>query len=400
VFACRHKVNISEQGKMPDVVVIEYADLADTKKDVSELIEKAYGPDGLGVLAIRNVPGFVAARNAALPLSHDLAHLDEDTLASLEDEKTVYQVGWSRGKEKIGDELDLSKGSFYFNPLSDMPGTPEDRAKWPLSYPLNIWPSKEVMPTLESALKTIGKIMHGVVVHVGRCVDELASKQMPRYNLKLGETLAVSEKAKGRLLYYYPLSEKEMNAARRDSWISVHNDSGFLTALAGELYLDENGNQVHCPDPAAGLYVIDRSGKEHHVIIPDDCMAVQVGECLQIVTGGVVQATPHYVRGASVRDKAIARVALPLFVDTKPSFPLVSPPGVTREEIVKGASKEVPPMGPRWTHDGQTFGDFLQQCVNVYYSLTPEQAAEVGEINRSPRSFVTRQSTKNTSSNL
>jgi hypothetical protein len=51
--------------------------------------------------------------------------------------------------------------------------------------------------------------------------------------------------AKGRLLYYFPLSEEESKNAGDDSWIGWHNDSGFLTALAGDMYVnDTTGEKV------------------------------------------------------------------------------------------------------------------------------------------------------------
>ena len=48
-------------------------------------------------------------------------------------------------------------------------------------------------------------------------------------------------------------------------------------------------------DPHAGLYILDRTGTVTKIDIPEDCMLVQIGECLQIVTGGCVVATPHCV---------------------------------------------------------------------------------------------------------
>jgi hypothetical protein len=90
-------------------------------------------------------------------------------------------------------------------------------------------------------------------------------------------------KAKGRLLYYFPLSEEEVKDAGDDSWIGWHNDSGFLTALAGDMYVnDQTGEKVNCPDPAAGLYVNARDGSAIKIDIPEDCMAVQIGECAQV----------------------------------------------------------------------------------------------------------------------
>jgi hypothetical protein len=43
---------------------------------------------------------------------------------ALEHEPSMYNVGWSHGKEKLGDTPDFAKGSFYANPLYDEPGTP------------------------------------------------------------------------------------------------------------------------------------------------------------------------------------------------------------------------------------------------------------------------------------
>ena len=44
----------------------------------------------------------------------------------------MYNVGWSHGKEKLGDKPDFAKGSFYANPLFDEPGTPV--SDWILLY--------------------------------------------------------------------------------------------------------------------------------------------------------------------------------------------------------------------------------------------------------------------------
>ncbi len=66
-----------------------------------------------------------------------------------------------------------------------------------------------------------------------------------------------TKKIKGRLLYYFP-SDKTVS---EDSWIGWHNDSGFLTALASDMYFnDDTGEIITNPDPKGGLYVVDRSG--------------------------------------------------------------------------------------------------------------------------------------------
>ena len=96
---------------------------------------------------------------------------------------------------------------------------------------------------------------------------------------------------------------------------------------------------------------MNRNGKIVKVDIPEDCMAVQIGECLQIVTNGAVVATPHCVRGVDPKRTAkVARISFPCFVDTVPSFPLKIPRGGSRQNVldcsVKGCAK-IPPLYER-----------------------------------------------------
>lgn len=99
-----------------EVVTLQYADLA-SGKDLSKDILAAYGPKGLGALTIAGIPGYAEARKALIPMSHKLAHLPDGVKAKLEHEESMYNVGWSHGKEKMGDKPDFAKGSYYGNPV-------------------------------------------------------------------------------------------------------------------------------------------------------------------------------------------------------------------------------------------------------------------------------------------
>lgn len=386
-----------------ELVVIEYDDLV-RDVDLSEGLLEAWGPKGLGVIAIRGVPRWEELYEQVLRLSHSLAHLPPDALAALEHEPSLYNAGWSHGKEKLGDKPDFAKGSFYFNPLSDAPGTEEDREQFPWAMPRNLWP--EELPELEGSCKALGQAMHGVCGHLARLVDRTMVGRVEGYDVELGKVLSETEKCKGRLLYYFPPQDAptdpndeadkdgkkaprdDQDAVREDGWIGWHNDSGFLTALTPDQYYDdETGERITNPDPdGAGLWVVDRDGGAVHVSIPPDCMAVQVGECTQVVTGGALVATPHCVRGCRpslTAGRRVARVSCPCFIDTHPNFPLLMPNGSTREFVLaQGLSNKVPPLGDRWERDGATFGDFLGASFRRYYewALTPaatqESAAE------------------------
>ena len=152
--------------------------------------------------------------------------------------------------------------------------------------------------------------------------------------------------------------------------IGWHNDSGYLTALAGDMYINHETGQVldQHPDPTAGLYVVDRLDRVCHVCIPDDCCAIQIGECTQIVTGGAVTATPHCVRGCTT-NSSVARVSLACFVDVKPYSKLSVPKNCTRERVLAASmpSARVPPLEKRWLDESMTFGEFLKATFEMYY---------------------------------
>jgi isopenicillin N synthase-like dioxygenase len=77
-----------------------------------------------------------------------------------------------------------------------------------------------------------------------------------------------------------------------------HNDHGSLTGLASAMYLDSDGKEVQDTDPTSGLYVLSRGGELVRVAMPSDVLAFQIGETAQIHSGGLLQATPHAVRGS------------------------------------------------------------------------------------------------------
>jgi len=359
------------------VVIVEYSDLVKGEDLCDQLVE-AWGPDGIGIIAIRGIPKWTDLYSAVLRQSHSLAHLPSRSLEALEDPGSMYNAGWSHGKEKLGDKPDLAKGSFYFNPLADEPGTAEDREKFPWALPRNRWPTEE-LPELEAACKALGDTMHRAVAHLARLVDRFMDKQLDGKHTEMGPLIESTMKCKGRLLYYFPpkgshaVEATELGVAE-DGWIGWHNDSGFLTALTPDIYVDdETGEVLDNPDPeAAGLWVVTRDGSSVHVPLRRDCMFVQVGECVQVLSGGLLVATPHCVRGcrpSATRERQVARVSCPCFIDTHPSFELAAPTGRGREEILASSvSTKVPPLAERWLGDEQTFGDFLGKSFLKYYS--------------------------------
>ncbi|CAN4085031.1 unnamed protein product [Withania somnifera] len=82
-------------------VSISYTQLKDKNADLSAKIEEGFGPNGLGILSISDVPGYSLWRQNLLHLGPRLANLPEDVKRELEDPNSRYNFGWSHGKEKL-----------------------------------------------------------------------------------------------------------------------------------------------------------------------------------------------------------------------------------------------------------------------------------------------------------
>jgi isopenicillin N synthase-like dioxygenase len=366
------------------LVIVDYQELTNAtnkNEELQEKLENAFGVDGIGLIGIRNVPGFVETKVELLSLAHSLANLPEQELKELESPETLYNTGWSHGKEKLKHGTpDWNKASFYFNPLSDLPGTQEERRRYPLSYPSNKWPNADSLPSFKTAAQRLGSLMKDVAVDLSRHIDNYAQSRNDSYEPEtLFESLVRTEKVKGRLLYYYPLmgedqKEEPSSNQSEDSWIGWHNDSGFLTCLSGGLFMEPDGTILpSSPCDSAGLYVAGRNDQVFQVKLPGDCMGIQIGECTQILSGGAVIATPHCVKGAP----NVARTSFACFIDTSPTYPLRAPSrkGSSSSENPAFSSSRVPPLCKRW-YDGMLFGDFLEKTFKMYYDFDPSSTFE------------------------
>ena len=96
----------SEPSSAAEAVLqtIEYDALLNStdEKAVEAAVASAFGPNGLGVLAVTNVPAALTAkRRRLLRLGQKLGTLPDDVLKQHERPELSYCAGWSRGREKF-----------------------------------------------------------------------------------------------------------------------------------------------------------------------------------------------------------------------------------------------------------------------------------------------------------
>ncbi|XP_010249859.1 PREDICTED: uncharacterized protein LOC104592277 isoform X3 [Nelumbo nucifera] len=305
-MSCSHE----DTPQTLQTITISYSELKDKDLDLSTKIEDGFGPNGLGILSVSEVPGFPSLRQNLLHLSPRLASLPEEVKKELEDPQSRYNFGWSHGKEK-----------------------------------------------LESAFKSLGKLIFDVGLMLAYHCDRYASKGMTRDDEGFEKILMCSRCHKGRLLYYFPAEQSDyaQDAGSISSWCGWHTDHGSLTGLTCGMFM-RDGVEVPCPDSAAGLYVKTRTNQIVKVVFQEDEIAFQVGETTEILSGGRLCATPHCVQAPKGEQTyGVERSTFALFMQPDWDESLNFPKEVHLHQEL------IPPNGVL------TFGEYSEKLLDKYY---------------------------------
>ncbi|KAF9662492.1 hypothetical protein SADUNF_Sadunf18G0058700 [Salix dunnii] len=388
-------------------VTIPYADLKNKDADLSAKIEEGFGPNGLGILSISDVPGFSSLRQNLLHLSPRLANLPQKVKDELEDPHSRYNFGWSHGKEKLeSGKPDLLKGSFYANPILDVPTSDMClKQRYPSYCSSNIWPDS-ALPELEigffmasrieyiakyllkydakiigitlalhsvhlialssmhllagQTFKALGKLMHDVGLMVAYHCDQYVSKGMEvDQNESLKQILLQSRCHKGRLLYYFPALRSDCvpDSDSVSSWCGWHTDHGSLTGLTCAMF-KRDGVEIPCPDSAAGLYIKTRTDQIVKVVFGESEIAYQIGETTEILSSGYLCATPHSVQAPKGEEASgVDRSTFALFMqpdwDERLNFP--KDMHIHKDLVLANSCL--------------TFGEYSEMLLDKYYHL-------------------------------
>ena len=393
------------------ILEISYESLLN-EEDLGAQIEEAFGVSGLGIIAVKGVPGLEPKRQALLPLAAKFAALPEEVKKKTETPECWYAFGWSHGKEKLAGKPDYSKGSYYNNPQYNKPfaDQPEVQKRWPSFAGDNIWPD-EALPELEPAFLNLGRLIVDVGKLVAKQCDRYVKQKMPEYEAtKLYDTLENTKNHKARLLNYFaqgsqrsqeealeegavriaagpvddefedvePSSPRSASSATDpfSDWCGWHNDHGSLTGLCPAIFTDDaTGEQIPNPDPSAGLYIKSRKGITYQVSTSSDNLLFQIGETAQIHSGGCLQATPHAVRGVST--PGVSRQTFAVFMEPQWDGDMNCPPGAEpsaaqSNEAARALPMGVPTLASRWGTEACAFttcdfGAFTEVTLNAYH---------------------------------
>lgn len=343
---------------MAKPVSIKFAELFE-KDIINKIIEDAFGPNSLGIILIREFPEIGEFRPNLIRAGRKFIGLKNKS--KYEIPEALYSVGWSYGKEKMKNNTpDFAKGSYYANPITDEATKDKELIKkYPSSYHPNIWPNE--VPEFENEFKNVGTniIMTGLLL-LSYC-DNYLKKQ--GIDSKLEKLIHNCTSHKGRFLHYYPAKSNQNK--EDDALCGWHCDSGGLTGLLPAMYFDKDGNKIPKPDDC-GLFIKDRNNNLVKVDIPEDAIGYQIGEILQILSGGKLIATPHCVK--STKKEGVTRNTMAVFMDIPPNHKIYVPDKNKLKEVIhiRNLPKGVPKMEDRF-NNGITYAEFLKKSYEAYY---------------------------------
>jgi isopenicillin N synthase-like dioxygenase len=248
-----------------------------------------------------------------------------------------------RGFFPVGGELtsglpDLKEGLYLGTDLP--PGDPRVRAGVPM-HGANLWP--EDVPELRGfasrymteTARAAAALMQGVSLSLGLPADWFA------------RTYTAEPTVLFRLFHYPPSGPPGVDWSK--SWsVGEHSDYGLLTLLA--------------QDDAGGLEV---KGPNGWIAAPpiDGTLVCNIGDMLELMTGGRYVSTPHRVMNTSGR----SRLSFPLFFDPAWDAPMRPLPGVAVDASTIAADRAA-----RWDaasvhlFEG-TYGDYLLAKVGKVF---------------------------------
>ncbi|CAJ1459365.1 unnamed protein product [Effrenium voratum] len=316
----------------------EPGDTLGLQEELSAVLDAAFGPEGLGLICVTGGEDFQQRvrqlRADLLPLGFALGKLSPEAQDAIRERGTLNVNNFSRG-------VDGNRTGFYFHPSLDNPAEclPKDLVPEPTFYAPSLWP--EELPELRRRAREACPWLVRTARRLAAAVDARCAQMLPGYRpgtlLRLiGPPESCNHKC--RLICYHDFETAEQRAKAKGMWAPPHKDTGLLTALVPSVFQSLDGSEPS-PDQEVGLYVRDRKGAITQIKKPDvgECLFFQVGEALQIVSGGLYHATEHCVRGPPAHCRGYERATLAVFLQPHAHEELPLPEGMAMREVAERA---------------------------------------------------------------
>lgn len=240
-----------------------------------------------------------------------------------------YQRGWTPPNTEaavVAHGRRDFKECWFAAPL---PLDQEAGAFFPELFAENVWPPD--MPSFRDRHIALGAKLH----EVGRLLLRGCERSLGLDGGTFDELIAGAAHVT-RSLRYLPVSQREIDA--NILWGEEHTDFNLLTLLAGGRFYDPEGRPCAKPDDRSGLYLRTRADADHprgRMVAgrpPAGHIVSQVGQELEILTGGLFHATPHVIKAPGT--PGYSRASMAHFVHVNPMKTLAPLPPLRTPEAI------------------------------------------------------------------
>jgi isopenicillin N synthase-like dioxygenase len=338
-----------------NIQIIDYNDLLNKNLDITEKIYRGYSNEGLGIIIIRNPPKYNELRMSLLPMAKKIHELPDEVRKKLEGLESNYGDGIKRTKTMEDYEhFDLT--TIYALPIFNQGKYLEPDYKGWISEIPGI---REAHINMSSMLYDTSKLF---IYHLEKYIKNL----VPEY--ELGKLFRLTDRAKTYLIHYCPFDSIKSQINVVDKVGGWHCDWTELSILNSAMYLDKYGNILDQTDSPDWGLLIYKNNTIFSVTIPKDCIGIQIGECLQIHSGGKLVATPHRAyRRRIASNNGISRNQLSFFLFPDKKEVMSVPKGAKREDILKDSPPFIPTLADRW-NGNEPYIDFRNKTYESYYA--------------------------------
>ena len=185
---------------------------------------------------------------------------------------------------------------------------------FPELYAENVWPGE--LPTIQEDYAGVARDLQ----EVGAALLAACEEQLEIERGSLVEGVDGGPHVT-RLLRYLPVTAEALD--RGVLWGENHTDFNALTLLPGGRFLDPDGEFCAPPDDGeSGLFLTLRETAEHPYErrirgrAPKGCVIAQIGQQLEVLTGGTLLATPHEIEAP--RTPGYSRLSCAHFIHMNP----------------------------------------------------------------------------------
>jgi len=369
-----------------NLIKIDFSTLNDQEVNISQHINQAFGKEGLGLIAIKNVPNLISAREKILKKGFEFYHLDENILKQLEKPEVNYLVGFNKARTYTENEYEYLTNAFYARTQTNKPSFKYNK-NLEEKYQ-NVWPEENVIKDFKQNFLQMGSILHNVLLLMLKHFDDYLKILISEKNDQITKNDIIKIKNNFldfqrkndsicRLISYFPVDtlDKNMLKAKKDSsevekikknWCGWHRDFGLLTALIHPLYFNKKGEVLN--NIKSGLIVQDRKNNFHEIKFEENEILIQTGDAAFFISGGNIISTPHCVKITEGIRNDIYRATFVNFFEPSYDHKLFLPEGIKKEDMFDKDPFGMKDMFPQF-NQGCFYKDFIESAAHKYYPI-------------------------------